>query len=356
MLESLPVFDNDYVATMSRFLDSGSLGNAGVTIVVNGMEVNALNVSASAVQQIRINQDPYSAEYSRPGRGRMEILTKPGGQQYHGDLNLIFRNAHLNAQNVFATTKPLGGAASSKGLSAAHSDRAARRRSCCRPTTRSTSRRSSTRSALRGSSRTVPQPSARALVTGSITHQISDGTRSPFGRTTSTRATRTAAPAARRWSAPQRLQASRAAGHLHAADDPATESAQSVSGAGRTRARADDERLAGSGDRRGRRVHGRRRAGRLLRTETHMNLNESLGWTAGHTSCRRASSFRTGVGADSTTGRISAARSSFPASTRITPGSRTPSPSSRATAMSCCSRSRSGHTSRTTGRCTPASP
>ena len=61
--------------------------HGGVTLVVNGMEVNALNVSASAVQQIRINQDPYSAEYSRPGRGRVEILTKPGAQRYHGDLN-----------------------------------------------------------------------------------------------------------------------------------------------------------------------------------------------------------------------------------------------------------------------------
>ena len=62
MLDSLPVFDRDYIATMSRFLDTGSLGNGGVTVVVNGMEVNALNVSASAVSQIRINQDPYSAE------------------------------------------------------------------------------------------------------------------------------------------------------------------------------------------------------------------------------------------------------------------------------------------------------
>ncbi len=68
---------------MSQFLDAGSIGNGGVTIVVNGMEVSALNVSASAIQQIRINQDPYSAEYSRPGRGRVEILTKPGGQEYH---------------------------------------------------------------------------------------------------------------------------------------------------------------------------------------------------------------------------------------------------------------------------------
>ena len=91
---------------MSRFLDTGSLGNGGVTIVVNGMEVSALNVSASAVQQIRINQDPYSAEYSRPGRGRVEILTKPGDQAYHGDITTIVRDAQLNARNPFATTKP----------------------------------------------------------------------------------------------------------------------------------------------------------------------------------------------------------------------------------------------------------
>jgi hypothetical protein len=85
MLDSLPVFDQNAVAALSRFLDTGSIGTSGVTIVVNGMEVNGLNVSASAVQQIKINQDPYSAEYSRPGRGRLEILTKPGAQTYHAE-------------------------------------------------------------------------------------------------------------------------------------------------------------------------------------------------------------------------------------------------------------------------------
>ena len=44
-LEGLPVFDQDYIATISRFLDSGSLGSGGPTIVVNGMEVSALRVS-----------------------------------------------------------------------------------------------------------------------------------------------------------------------------------------------------------------------------------------------------------------------------------------------------------------------
>jgi hypothetical protein len=106
MLASLPVFDQDYLATISRFLDAGSIGTGGVTVVVNGMEVSALRVSASAVQQIKINQDPYSAEYARPGRGRIEILTKPGSQEYHGEGNVIFRDARLDARNAFAPTKP----------------------------------------------------------------------------------------------------------------------------------------------------------------------------------------------------------------------------------------------------------
>ncbi|HYM24636.1 MAG TPA: TonB-dependent receptor, partial [Vicinamibacterales bacterium] len=106
LLASLPVFDQDLVGTISRFLDAGALGNAGPTVVVNGMEVSALRVSASAVQQIKINQDPYSAEYARPGRGRIEILTKPGSADYHGEGNLFFRDAALDARNAFATSKP----------------------------------------------------------------------------------------------------------------------------------------------------------------------------------------------------------------------------------------------------------
>jgi outer membrane receptor protein involved in Fe transport len=105
-LDKLPVFDQDYIGTIARFLDTGSLGTGGVTLVVNGMEVSALSVSASAIAQIKVNQDPYSAEYSRPGRGRIEILTEPGGQEYHGELNLLGRNATLDARNAFATDRP----------------------------------------------------------------------------------------------------------------------------------------------------------------------------------------------------------------------------------------------------------
>jgi hypothetical protein len=42
MLGGLPVLDRDYLATISRFLDAGSMGTSGVTAVVNGMEVSGL--------------------------------------------------------------------------------------------------------------------------------------------------------------------------------------------------------------------------------------------------------------------------------------------------------------------------
>jgi outer membrane receptor protein involved in Fe transport len=105
-LSNLPVFDQDYIATMSRFLDSGAIGSSGTTLVVDGIEVNSLGVSASAIKEVKINNDPYSAEYQRPGRGRIEVITKPGSPEFHGTFNFIFRDYHLNARDPFALTRP----------------------------------------------------------------------------------------------------------------------------------------------------------------------------------------------------------------------------------------------------------
>src|SRR5437588_3239330 len=104
-LSNVPVFDQDYIGAMSRFLDPGSVGTNGVSLVVNGMEVNNLGVSPSAIKEIKINQDPYSAEFQRPGRGRIEVTTKPGSPEYHGTFNFIFRDAHLNADDQYALTR-----------------------------------------------------------------------------------------------------------------------------------------------------------------------------------------------------------------------------------------------------------
>ena len=105
-LKAMPVFDNDYVTAMSSFLDSGEGSTAGTGLMVDGVEANRAMVSPSAVQEVHINQDPYSAQYYRPGRGQIEIITKQAADAYHGQFNFLFRDASLNAQNDFAPSKP----------------------------------------------------------------------------------------------------------------------------------------------------------------------------------------------------------------------------------------------------------
>jgi hypothetical protein len=105
-LENLPVLDQDVVAAASLFLDEGSLGAAGASVVVDGMETSEIGVTASAIQEVRINRNPYSAEFSRPGRGRIEVITKSGASDYHGVLNLQVRDHRLAARNTFAPQRP----------------------------------------------------------------------------------------------------------------------------------------------------------------------------------------------------------------------------------------------------------
>jgi Carboxypeptidase regulatory-like domain len=105
-LDRVPVFDQDYITTMSRFLDDNATGTNGVTLVVNGIEANGPGVTPSAVQEVKINNNPYSARFSRPGRARLEIVTKSGSPAYHGSLNFMFRDSVFDASNAFAVLKP----------------------------------------------------------------------------------------------------------------------------------------------------------------------------------------------------------------------------------------------------------
>ncbi len=105
-LKDLPVFDNDYVTAMGAFLDSGDTATAGTGLMVDGVEANRAMVSPSAVQEVHINQDPYSARYYRPGRGQIEIITRQAEQDYHGQFNFLFRDSDMNAQQDYSPSKP----------------------------------------------------------------------------------------------------------------------------------------------------------------------------------------------------------------------------------------------------------
>lgn len=106
MMEKVPVFDQDYIAALTPFLDQTGISTMGVSVIVDGVEMKGTGVSASAIAEARINNDPYSVETNRPGKGRIEIITKPGSPQFHGTLNFTFRDSLFDAKNYFAISKP----------------------------------------------------------------------------------------------------------------------------------------------------------------------------------------------------------------------------------------------------------
>jgi hypothetical protein len=106
MLDHLPFLDNNYLSALARFLDPGTPGGSGTTIVVDGMEMRNAGVTASAIQEIRINNNPYTVEYPRWSRRRIEIITKSSADAYHVTLNVLLRDYHLNARDALAATRP----------------------------------------------------------------------------------------------------------------------------------------------------------------------------------------------------------------------------------------------------------
>ncbi len=106
MLDNLPFVDNNYLAALGRFLDPGTPGGSGTSIIVDGMEMRNAGVTASAIQEIRINNNPYTVEYPRWSRRRVEVITKSSADAYHGTLNLLFRDYRFNARDALAATRP----------------------------------------------------------------------------------------------------------------------------------------------------------------------------------------------------------------------------------------------------------
>src|SRR6185369_10262048 len=103
-LESLPD-DPDDLAAALQALAGPSAGPNGGQIFVDGFTGGRLPPRAS-IREIRINQNPFSAEYDRLGFGRIEILTKPGTDRFRGQVSFNFNDDALNARNPFADTRP----------------------------------------------------------------------------------------------------------------------------------------------------------------------------------------------------------------------------------------------------------
>lgn len=80
-------------------------GPNGAQLFIDGFSGGRLPPKAS-IREIRLNSNPFSAEYDRIGFGRIEIFTKPGSDKFRGQFFYNAGNNVLNSRNNFAKTRP----------------------------------------------------------------------------------------------------------------------------------------------------------------------------------------------------------------------------------------------------------
>lgn len=105
-LEQLPD-DPDDLQSDLQALAGPSAGPNGAQFFVDGFSGGQLPPKSS-IREIRINSNPFSSEFDRPGFGRIEILTKPGTDAFHGSAFFNYGDRILDTRNPFLTTDPPG--------------------------------------------------------------------------------------------------------------------------------------------------------------------------------------------------------------------------------------------------------
>jgi hypothetical protein len=92
--------DPDELATELAALAGPSTGPNGGQIYIDGFTGGQLPPKSS-ILAIRINSNPFSAQYDALGYGRIEILTKPGTDKFHGSGSFQFSDKIFNTSSPF---------------------------------------------------------------------------------------------------------------------------------------------------------------------------------------------------------------------------------------------------------------
>lgn len=98
-LDALPD-DPDELQTDLSALAGPSAGPNGGQFYIDGFTAGQLPPKSS-IREIRINSNPFSAQYDKVGYGRVEIFTKPGTDKWHGGFSVNGNASGLNTKNPF---------------------------------------------------------------------------------------------------------------------------------------------------------------------------------------------------------------------------------------------------------------
>ena len=104
-LDALPDDPDELLSTLKQM--AGAAGGADdASVYVDGFRERGQIPPKEAILRISINQNPFAAEFQEPGNFRIQIITKPGADTFHGSLRLNFNDESLNARNAFYPNKP----------------------------------------------------------------------------------------------------------------------------------------------------------------------------------------------------------------------------------------------------------
>jgi hypothetical protein len=94
--------DPDQLQADLQALAGPSAGPNGGQIYIDGFSGGQLPPK-SAIREVRINQNPFSAEFDHIGFGRIEVFTKPGQDKFRGSFMTNLNNSVFNSRNPFVT-------------------------------------------------------------------------------------------------------------------------------------------------------------------------------------------------------------------------------------------------------------
>lgn len=80
-------------------------GPGGGQTYVNGLPSTSLPPK-SDILEIHVNRNPFSASHARMGNGRIDIITKPGFQKFHGEAYVLGTGSAFDARSPFLAQNP----------------------------------------------------------------------------------------------------------------------------------------------------------------------------------------------------------------------------------------------------------
>ncbi len=97
--------DPDELQNELQALAGPAAGPSGGQIYIDGFTGGQIPPKSS-IREIRVNQNPFSAEFDKIGYGRIEILTKPGSDKFSGHITSLGNDSAWNTANPLVKEQP----------------------------------------------------------------------------------------------------------------------------------------------------------------------------------------------------------------------------------------------------------